>query len=213
MSEHLNYDHQVKIFDPELARALTLIGAGSVGGQFADTVTRAGCTDVTVYDGDMVVSSNIPMSIYRKCDIMRPKVLALAEIIREATGVELKTRYEMYSGSPLKTNVIACVDDMEARMLIWKQVKKNPFVGMFIDTRIAVEYVEVFAVRPDDPKDIEYYEHFLYPSSKAFLPTCGNHGTKYISGKAANIACETLTSWWKGDKVKRHRSMLGLEEV
>lgn len=205
---HLNFDHQRNIFDPRDAQWFTLIGAGSVGSQVMDNMAHMGCAG-EVWDGDYVASHNVPMSAYWRSHILRPKVYALAEMIETTTGVKIKTHYEMYTGSPLKANVIACVHDMEARQMIWKQVKKNSLVSLLIDTRIAEEYIEVFAIQTCEPEDIEYYEYFLrYSSTDAFQSTCGNHGIKYVSGTAANIACAALIRWWKGGIPKRHLMIL-----
>lgn len=210
---NLNFDQQVNVFDPDTAEPVTVIGAGSVGSQLVDTLARAGCMDITVWDDDSVASHNIPMSLYRqKKDITRPKVDALAEIVYEASCVTLKTHRAKYTGEALKGCVVACVDEMDAerhgRELIWRQVKNNPFVPLLVDTRIAAEFIMVFAIRPCEPGDIAFYEYFMYSSKNAVLPQCGWHGTKYVSGTAANAACAALTEWWMRGKTQRFLQMM-----
>ncbi|MDO8521436.1 MAG: ThiF family adenylyltransferase [bacterium] len=204
----MNFDQQVHVFDPTLARPLTIIGAGQVGSQLAMAVAKMGCTDVCVWDDDVVASHNPPASEYRKCDILRPKVEALAEIIREATGVEMVTCNRRYTGEPLNTAVASCVDGMDERKTIWERVKRNPLVGFFVDTRVAEEYIEVFAIETCNPEDIAFYEAFLYPSKEALTPFCGRHGAKHVGGTAAYAACAALTQWWKSCRPKRHLKML-----
>lgn len=204
----MNFDQQMKVFDPVLAKPVNIIGAGSVGSQLIVTLASEGCADLTVWDDDFVASHNIPMSEYRPGDLSRPKLEALAEIVRQKSGVEIKTKLKKYRGELLKTAIVACVDDMDERKLIWMMAKKNPFAEILVDTRLAAEYVEVFAIRPCHPEDIEYYEHFLYSSLDALPPTCGNHGAKHVSGTAANAAVGCLTTWWKSNTVKRHLKVL-----
>jgi hypothetical protein len=204
----MNFSQQSDIFDPTVAAPVTIIGAGSVGSQIAINLARIGCTCVTVWDGDSVASHNIPMSAYRQRDLARPKVVALAEIVSEAMGVAVTVHQRMYAGEPLRGSVVACVDTMEARALIWKQVKNNALVDLFVDTRIAAEFISVFAIRTCHPKDVEYYEHYLYPSRRALLPQCGLHGIVYVSGTAANAACASLTEWWSSGKTNTHLKML-----
>lgn len=206
--QRMNFDQQVNVFNPALARPVTIIGVGSVGSALAMVLAKEGCSDITVWDGDEVASHNVPMSEYWPEDIMRLKVEALADKILKAAGLNIIAIPKMYNGEPLKTAVAACVDTMEGRKLIWSQTKQNPFVELFVDTRIAAEYIEVFAIRPCNPEDIEYYEHFLYPSKDAALLSCGSHGAKHVSGTAANAACAALTGWWKSDIFKRHLKML-----
>lgn len=205
---HLNFDQQFRIFDPKCARPVTVIGVGSVGSQLVVTLAKEGCTEITVWDADEVDSHNVPMSEYRVGDVMKPKVKVLAEIVEAAAGIKIDPREEMYGGEPLKNSVVSCVDTMEARKLIWAQVKKNPFVDIFVDTRTAEQFIQVFAIRPCDPEDVEFYEHFLYPSEDAHRAACGLHGAKHISGMAANAACAALTECWQQNTFKRHLDML-----
>lgn len=206
---NLNFDQQFRIFDPKCAQPVTVIGVGSVGSQLVVTLAKEGCSQIMVWDGDEVDSHNVPMSEYRVGDVMRPKVKALAEIVEAASGVKIDFREAMYNGEPLKNSVVACVDTIEARKLIWAQVKKNPFVDIFVDTRTAEEFIQVFAIRPCEPEDVEFYEHFLYSSEEdAHRATCGSHGAKHISGTAANAACAALTAWWQKNTFKRHLDML-----
>ena len=204
----LNFDQQRRIFPPTLAQPVTVIGAGSVGSQLAINLARLGCTQLTVWDGDSVASHNIPMSAYRLGDISRPKVRALAELVRDATGVQLSVVERMYAGEPLKGAVVSCVDTMDARADIWRAVRDNPFVPLLVDTRLGGENIMVFAIQPCAPEDIAYYEHFSYTTKDAVLMRCGFHGAIHVSGTAANAACAALTEWWMSGKTKRHLQML-----
>lgn len=209
MNSELNFSQQDNIFDARFARPVTIIGVGSVGSQVAVKLARLGCDDITVWDEDNVASHNIPMSVYRLTrDIMRPKTAALAEIIEEATGVRITGHQRMYTGEPLRGTVVSCVDSMEARMLIWDRVRDNPLVELFVDTRLAAEFISVFAIRPCHPEDVDYYGHYLYPSDQANTPQCGQHGTIYVSSDAANRACAALTGWWQSETIQRHLKRL-----
>lgn len=205
----LNFDQQERIFLPETAQPVTVIGVGSVGSQLVDTLARIGCSDITAWDDDFVSSHNIPMSVYRqRKDIARPKVEALAEIVDESSCVRLKTVRSRYAGAPLKGCVAACVDTMEARADIWKTVRRNPLVPLLVDTRIAEEFIMVFAIRPCEPDDIAFYETFMYASKDAVRPMCGQHGAKYVSGTAANAASAAFTEWWTHGTTRRFLQML-----
>ncbi len=206
--KHLNFDQQDDVFHPDMARPVTVIGAGSVGSQLVMNLARLGCTDITVYDNDFVSSHNVPMSLYRIGDVGKPKVVALTQLVREATTVDIRAHRAMYAGEPLRGAVVACVDSMEARELIWKQCAGNPFVPILVDTRMAAEFVRVFTLKPCDPGDATFYGHFLYPSDQATLPLCGWHGAIHVSSTAANIACASLTRWWKEGTTKRFLQML-----
>lgn len=210
----LNHSQQQNIFDPASAQPVTVIGAGSVGSQVVTWLPKIGVQDITVYDGDAVESHNIPPSAYRIQDLGVFKALALAEIVREQSGISVNAVPKMYEGEPLRDAVVACVDTMEARKLVWTSVKMNPLVPIFIDTRVAEELVFVFSVNPSDPDDIAYYEHFLsYSSDEAVRPLCGRHGIVYVAAMAAVAVCANLTSQWSRGRKRRHLKALvgGLE--
>ncbi len=205
----MNLSQQAKIINPHAVRKVTLIGAGSVGSHVAVMLAKMGVLELTVYDHDSVESHNIPMSEYRQTqDLMRPKVHALADIIRVATDQEIDARYKPYEGEPLAGAVVCCVDTMEARQLVWKKVREHRgVVEVLVDTRISNLLIEVFAVNPNDHEDVELYEYYLrYSTKEAAPPMCGQHTTKFIASKTAAIACENLTCLWQhGRKKLAHR--------
>lgn len=203
-----NFAQQDDIFDPKAARAVTLIGAGSVGSQVAVMLASIGVNEIAVYDGDFVESHNIPMSAYRLRDLGRKKTEALAEVVAEKSGIRIDARQAMYAGEPLVGTVVACVDSMDARSLIWSRVRDNPNVDLFIDTRVDVEYVCVYAIKPCDPDAVAWYEEFLYPADQANRPMCGRHGIVYVAAQAALAAVSRLTEAWTSGRTERHFRML-----
>lgn len=199
MTALANFSHQDRLFDPDKRRPVTLIGAGSVGSFAALALAKMGVDDITVYDADVVASHNAPMSLYRQHDLGRPKVDALAELIRDLTGVVLRTKPAMYAGERLPScSVVACVDTMKARSLIWKQVKANPAVDVLIETRTGGAYVEVLSIDPHDREEGAWYEALLYDDAQASRQMCGRHGVSFSSLRAASIVSANLARYWMG---------------
>lgn len=217
MPSELNLSQQNELFDAETAKPVTVIGVGSVGSYVVHGLAKMGVTQITVYDPDFVESHNIPMSIYRPCDLARPKVEALKDIVEEATGVIIKTHHVAYDGAPLKGVVIVCVDTMEARQAIWRSIKNalTVDVPIMLDTRVSAELVWVFAIDPEDPDDAELYEiHLRYSTKETAPPMCGLHGIDYVSKRAAGIVCIQLTSWWQhGTKKRLYKELVGALET
>jgi hypothetical protein len=205
----LNHGQQHELFTAAHAMPVTLIGAGSVGSQVAVALAKIGVTDLTVWDADDVESHNIPVSAYRLKDLGVVKVRALADILGEQAGVAITAVEKMYAGEPLRGAVVACVDSMEARQKIWSAAKGDPLVDILIDTRVASEYVSVFAVNPSDPDDIAYYEYFLrYTYDEAVKPMCGYHGIYHVAATAAVAVNANLTNWWSNGRKERHYKKL-----
>lgn len=192
-----NFSHQANIFDPGNAKPVTVIGAGSVGSKLVLELASIGCTEITVWDGDDVASHNVPMSAYRHTDLGRFKTIALQELVRDKSGVNIKVVQRMYNGEPLQGTVVSCVDWMDERKKIWEQVRHNPLVDLFVDTRTAIQLLEVYAVQPCNNEDVAFYETRLYPSSDAIRPTCGTHGISPVTSITAGVAAAALTRFWK----------------
>ncbi len=145
------------------------------------------------------------MSAYRVKDIGLHKVFALSEIIKEKSGIAIKTVRRAYAGEPLTGSVVSCVDNMEARKAIWQAVRNNPLIDAFIDTRMSELMSSVFALRPHDPEDIAYYEDNLYPSTEAMTQMCGEHGIAFVTDVVAARACRQLTLAWSAGSMVRHQ--------
>lgn len=169
-----------------------------------------GVPKLDVWDDDDVSEHNVPMSIFRPKDFMRPKVEALREIVREFSGLEIDVHHARYEGQePLTGAVIVCVDTMEARRRIWEAVRMNPDVDLLIDTRTAGKLLWVFSVCPCDPDDAAYYDHHVsYGTREAAPHMCGLHGFMPMSYMAAGIAAASLTSWWMSGIKELHRKEL-----
>ncbi|OGN10137.1 MAG: hypothetical protein A3J46_00530 [Candidatus Yanofskybacteria bacterium RIFCSPHIGHO2_02_FULL_41_11] len=199
----LNFSHQDEIFDPAIARSLTIIGAGSIGSCVALVAAKMGVSKIIIYDEDSVESHNIPMSAYRICDLGVRKVQALKEIIKEHSGTDIVAIPEMYTGQRLRDTVVLCVDTMEARQLVFSKI--NPLVDLLIDTRLAQEYLSVFAIEPTNKFDVDFYKHFLaYSTEEAARIDCGTHGIAPISMRAASVVCANLINFWKNGKKEMH---------
>jgi hypothetical protein len=201
-----NYSHQHYLFEPACARPVIVLGAGSVGSQVVNALASMGIDDITVYDGDTVMSDNVPMSLYGPCDVGRYKVEALQEIVHRLTGVTIKLHAEMYAGQRLANcSVVACVDLMEARKLIWNKVKMHPTIDILCDTRTREAYSEVIAIEPTKKRDIERYENLLFDDEFELRQMCGRHSVMYVSMRTASVVPCILAHFWQYHEIPRWR--------
>ena len=204
-----NFSHQAGLFNPRSARPVVIIGAGMIGSWVAFALAKKGATDITVIDEDVVDSHNIPMSLYRPADLYCSKVAALGEIVNAMTGVTIKTIPEMYTGDPLpKSTVICCVDKMSVRSVVWEQVKIEKIKhDLFVDTRTAATYAEVFAISPRLPDEQKYYEKFLHSDEEAARQTCGHHGIIDVAFAVTASVSATVTRFWQTGQKRAYHAM------
>ncbi|MBI3115079.1 MAG: ThiF family adenylyltransferase [Candidatus Kerfeldbacteria bacterium] len=146
---------------------ITIVGAGRTGSWLTILLAREGYAPLTVYDGDVVGPENVTQA-YWPSHVGRLKVEALAEVLRQTSGVDLtvETRAFTAHDSP-RGIVIAAVDSMEQRQVIWNQVKHNLSVPLFIDTRVGGPVGMIYTINPIDPLEVDYYETRFYPDEQA----------------------------------------------
>ena len=169
---------------------LNIIGAGAIGSFTALTLAKMGFTDISVWDADKVELHNLPNQFYRESDIGKPKVIALKEIIQAFTGTEIKAYQEMYKVQSIAGIAISGVDSMDARMEIWRKIKFNMRVPLYIDARMGGEVMMLIVLNPCDINDIKRYEASLYPSKEAVKIRCTQQAIIYsllhVAGYVAN---------------------------
>ena len=173
---------QRDILPPDKLAALevTIIGAGAVGSFTCLTLAKMGVTDISIFDGDTVEEHNLPNQWYKPDHVGWNKTDALWDIIVDFTGVELRARSHHYTHEPLTGIVICCVDTMDTRLLLWREVKKfKP--DLYIDARMGAEVGKILVVNPADPASCRRYEEDLYPSSEAFHAPCTAKATVYCA--------------------------------
>lgn len=203
-----NFAHQAHLFDPNMARPTVIIGAGSIGSLVTLALAKMGVSDILVIDHDTVDSHNGPMSLYHSGDVGRRKVDVLMARVRDLTGVEIQTKCEEFTDQLLpKATIIACVDSMKARSAIWNGIKGKFKYDLFIDTRTAATYAEVFAISPRLQADQEHYESFLHDDKEGAIQNCGEHGVIFVSMNVASTVSATVARFWQTGQKKHCHAM------
>ena len=164
-----------------------VIGAGAIGSAAVLTLAKMGCANITVQDHDLLEEHNLPNQIAKPSCLGRPKVEALQGLVIELTGVEIQTISEKYENVPLKGLIISAVDNMRTRKLIWKNVKFNPQAALLMDPRMGAEFARIYAIRPCNMADIEFYESNLYSEKEAESLPCSARSIIYCPTMISGI--------------------------
>ena len=187
---------QLDILPPEkLSFPITVIGAGAIGSAAVITLTKMGCTNLTVWDDDVLAEHNVPNQLCALDAVGFSKVEALATLVIELTGTSIKTRRERYRGQRLDGVVIAATDNMQARQEIWGRVRMNSKAPLLVDARMGAEFARVYSIRPTNAEDVEFYESNLYTGDEAERLPCSAR---------AIIYCPTIIGGLIALQVKTH---------
>lgn len=204
----LNRSRQHGIFRPEQAAdPVTVIGAGGIGSPTVLLLAKMGVPDITVLDFDTVKEENRASQFFRKEDLDKPKVAALAEQCESQADCAITARAERYVAQPLSGVVIAAVDSMDARNEIWeKGVRWNPNISLFIDGRMGGQLLRIFALRPYDKADVTRYERYLCSSAEASDAPCTERAICYTTFCIGSLISATLRRWWVREQVDFERT-------
>ena len=184
------------------AATVTVIGAGAVGSFTALSLVKMGVGTVEVYDHDTVSVENLGPQWFRVCDLGRFKVDALAEQLA-AFGGNVVAHPEKFVAQPVSGIVVATVDSMDARIAIWRHIRKTRRVELYLDARMGAEVGKVFANRPQDPEDCRAYETELYPSTEAFRAPCTARSTIYCAAGLSAFLAATVGNHLAGRRYRR----------
>lgn len=167
---------------------ITVIGAGGIGSFTTLALAKCGFKDITVYDDDKVEEHNIPNQFYPLKAIGTEKVIALQAMIAEweGIGIKIRGRYpdERYRDKGI---IIAAVDNMETRKLIYERNCRNTAVVAIIDGRMGGNQLEVYTCRINDRGDKKAYKSVLWTDEETTQIPCTQRAVIY------NVL--TIASW------------------
>lgn len=176
-----------------LGEKITIIGAGAIGSWTALALAKMGFADITVFDHDTVEIENMNSQFYPLGAVGRLKVTALNDLLWSFTGQGAEINPCKYEKGQHRGIVIAAVDSMEVRRLIWEQHKNRALATKaIIDPRMGAEQALLYAMNPMDAKDQKDYEKSLYSDADAVQEKCTAKATIYTANMLAGLVCKTV---------------------
>ncbi len=163
----------------KLAFPITVVGAGAIGSAAVVTLTKMGCSDITVWDDDTIEEHNVSNQMCLVQEIGSPKTSALTMLTQLLSGVTIKTKPERYRGQALSGVVVAATDNMEARQEVWKRAKMNRRVPLLIDARMGAEFARIYSIHPVNADEADFYEQNLYSAEEAERLPCSARAIIY----------------------------------
>lgn len=194
-TEEISYTRQKALFNPVYQKfKIIVFGAGSLGSVITLSLAKLGFSDISVYDFDIVEKQNIPNQMYRLKDLNELKVEALAEIVKEFSGIDIKCHNEKVTNKsniekPLNAIYIVTFDSLEQRKIIF-DLLKDSFGGYVMDVRMGGEQYDIRSIDLTKDEDINFWEKSFGVVTNN-LP-CGEKSIIYtnfsVAGEVANIA-------------------------
>jgi hypothetical protein len=171
---------------------VTIIGAGGIGSPTTLALSKMGVEKIAIYDDDSVEKHNLPNQMYRIIDIGKSKVEATRDICNDFSGLPITIYNEKFASQSVHGIVISGVDTMKSRADIWKRMKYNPVVNLYIDARMGAEICKIHTINPCDPIDIKWYEKTLFPDEKASEEKCTEKAVIYNTFTIAGLVASQV---------------------
>lgn len=192
-------------FDPTLWNEknipIHVIGVGATGSNLVRDLTNLGISNIIVYDDDIVEAHNLPNQLYRLCDVGKPKVEALKQIVLEKTGIEIKISQSRVTKDTSLSGVVFClVDSMAARKEIWTANRFNKNIKLYLETRMGPDAGCIYVPKTGKYSEFERYESTLYEDSQTEESACGTTITVgYTASTLAGVVCSMFVVFSKSD--------------
>jgi molybdopterin/thiamine biosynthesis adenylyltransferase len=209
--DHLDHSRQTPWLDPSKLEMIqvSLVGAGATGSAAAIALVKLGCRNLHVYDFDNVEDVNTGSQQYPLDSIGKPKVEALAELIKKSCGVEIfphNERFELKPGQGRRCGqvLLMCVDNMATRIQTFEAIKGSMFPQLYVDTRISKEECMIYAISPCNVDHVKAYgaPEVLYPDAVADDAVCSMKFSVYTTaGICALWGVHQIGNWLNGNLV------------
>lgn len=193
---------------PEQVEEVIIGGAGGIGSWLTMFLVRAGFSP-TVFDFDRVEEHNLGGQLFRQSDIGATKVSSVLNIVKEFTGDDVSIidgRYQ--DDSMFHRYMFSAFDNMDARKTMfnsWKKSIANSVVTpVFIDGRLEMEQLQIFAVTPDRIE--EYENEHLFSDAEVEDAPCTmrqtTHSAAMIASLMVGIFTNHISNIYLGEKVR-----------
>ena len=178
-------------------KTVILAGVGGIGSYVGFLLARMKPASMFIYDDDIVEAVNMSGQLYGQSDLGRPKVSALAEMIRNYAGYSsVFAISERFTDKSEASDIMICgFDNMTARKLFFnkwlshvqsksEEERKN---CLFIDGRLAAEEFQVLCIKGDDEYNINRYnKEFLFSDAEADETICSYKQTTFCANMIAS---------------------------
>ena len=206
------FRRQLDLVKPqELEFPIHIIGGGGIGSWATFALVKMGCSNITVIDPDRVEEKNTPSQLYNINQVGQNKVDALADNIRNLTGVEIKksaVKYQDYrsNGFTDAKLIICSVDSLEERKNLWSPLLSDWFLKRnfecYIDARMGGELLRVLLVNPFDEVSLNYYQKVINSKTKAHSEPCTARSIIYNTFICGGIIASLVKKYAKKEEVK-----------
>lgn len=187
-------------------QSLTVCGAGALGSNLIDNLTRQGFNQIKVIDMDRVETHNLNTQIYSDSDVGALKVDALKNKVFRNIGAEIEAVNKKLESSNVKqllkksTLVLDCFDNNAARQCIQDEVRAR---------KIPCLHVGLY----EDYAEVVWDEKYRVPKDQAQGDVCDYPLARNIAMLATVVATEEILSFCLDSKPRYSNWSITLKDL
>jgi sulfur carrier protein ThiS adenylyltransferase len=186
----LNLTRQSGLIPTEVIaqQTVTIVGCGAIGSHTAENLSKIGISELVLFDFDSVEEHNLPNQGFGLHELGMYKTEALKQKIEQATGVSVHSNVEAVRDDTEFTTpiVVAAVDSMAARKIIFQQAVKSEAPVLLIDGRMGGMYGQIYTVDLTDKDSIEAYDATIFDDSEGHQAPCTERATVFCAAGLAS---------------------------
>lgn len=178
-------------------KTVILAGIGGIGSYVGFLLARMKPASMFIYDDDIVEAVNMSGQLYGQSDLGKPKISALAEMIRNYAGYSsVFAVSERFTDESEASDIMICgFDNMEARSTFFRKWVNHVYNKseeergncLFIDGRLAAEEFQILCIKGDDEYNITRYRNeFLFSDREAEETICSYKQTTFCANMIAS---------------------------
>lgn len=188
---------------------IILAGCGGIGSWTILQLARMNPAALFMYDDDVVEIANMSGQLYCQDDIGKPKVDAMADMIRRYTTMRniyaIKDKFKPTSEAG---DIMICgFDNMAARKVFFNKwldhlgdvLPEQKAKCVYLDGRLSIDTLQVFCITGDNVWAIsEYTDKYLFDDSEADATQCSLKQTTYLACMIGSVIVNLFTNFVAG---------------
>lgn len=202
----LDLTRQSGLIDSARAGSTTvrIVGVGAIGSHVAEVLCKMGIRCITVQDYDTVESHNLPNQGYYLDEMGMRKVDALAGRLLRGTGAPVVVDPTKLEGATVfeEEIVVAAVDSMATRRLIYDNFLESPHSFILVDGRMGARFGQVHFVDKARPGRLSEYEGTLHQGG-LYQEPCTAKSTIFCAYGLAGVIGAFIAKYLMEEKVAK----------
>lgn len=204
------FNRQLGLIHPEkLKIPILIVGAGSIGSWACLALSKLGCSNITVMDGDTIEVHNSGSQIYKASDAGEDKIAVLGDkvsFISDGLTNGIAAHWNPENPEHVKeldkyAIVISAVDNITTRTQLFEQVRDKNV--LYIDARMAANALEIYTVRGGVKEDGEAYEETLFDSTDEIPVECSERSVVYNVFCVASLIGDLVAKYANGKPIPK----------